>query len=525
MSEIAKRAKLELAWRKARSDVIWATTHWWIQHPRGSRPWEVYDSQREILELWASGAHALHLKARQLGFSTSVGFFAWWRAYFNEDVKVLLLSKGEREATELLDKVKFGLERLPDWLKDRGPKVSNWTQTKITFDNGSEIVSLPSANNPARGFTGALVVVDEWAFLLNGEEAWASIEPTADIGGQIIGLSTANGVGNIFHTLWKNATTKRSMFVPKFYPWNAVPSRDQDWYHRKADNLLPWQLHQEYPTTAEEAFIKSGASVFDVSKILELPVDAPVRYSLENAGTGDVALVPHSEGPVRIWTEPEKNRTYVLGVDIAEGLVHGDYSSVHVIDYQTREIVAAWHGHIPADLFAREIHGLGTIYNTALAGIEANNHGLTTITMLRQLRYNRIWRRRTINKVTKAVTMDFGFRTTRTTKAPLIDGLGAWLRETNDDAPKNLHDEDLQQELITFVRKDNGSMAGSPHDDRVMSVALAVMMLEYAHQPEYRVQVDDTGTFAWWARQGLDEGDDDYHGIRPLRVEALSTST
>lgn len=521
MSNLAQRAKLELAWRKAKSDILWCSTLWWIQHPRGSRTWELYDSQKEILTLWASGEHALHLKARQLGFSTSVGFYAWWRAYFNDDVKALLLSKGERESTELLDKVKFGLERLPDWMKDRGPKIENWTQSKITFSNGSEILSLPSANNPARGFTGALIVVDEWGFLINGEEAWASIEPTADIGGQIIGLSTANGVGNIFHTLWLKAIKGKSMFTAKFYPWSAVPGRDENWYARKAENLLPWQLHQEYPTTAEEAFIRSGTSVFDISKLMELPVEEPLRYRIEGASTSEVGLVHNPEGEVRVWRKPEHGRTYVLGVDVAEGLVHGDYSSIHVIDYKTREIVAAWHGHIPADLLSREVHGLGSLYNKALVCIEANNHGLTTITMLRQLRYPRIWRRRTVNKATNKVTLDFGFRTTRGTKAPLVDGLGAWLRETNDEAPRALVDPDLKSELLTFVRKDNGSMSGSPHDDRVISAALAVMMLEYAHQPEYKITVDDTNTLAWWARKGLDEEVVETGGIRPLRAQTL----
>jgi hypothetical protein len=32
--------------------------------------------------------------------------------------------------------------------------------------------------------------------------------------------------------------------------------------------MLPWQLAQEYPTTAEEAFVKSGNPVFDLD-ILE----------------------------------------------------------------------------------------------------------------------------------------------------------------------------------------------------------------------------------------------------------------
>jgi len=34
--------------------------------------------------------------------------------------------------------------------------------------------------------------------------------------------------------------------------------------------MLPWQLAQEYPTTPEEAFVKSGNPVFDLGVLEEL---------------------------------------------------------------------------------------------------------------------------------------------------------------------------------------------------------------------------------------------------------------
>tara|TARA_Y100001938_G_scaffold45483_1_gene63204 strand:- start:9307 stop:9501 length:195 start_codon:yes stop_codon:yes gene_type:complete len=44
-------------------------------------------------------------------------------------------------------------------------------------------------------------------------------------------------------------------------------------------------------------------------------------------------------------------------------------------------------------------------------------------------------------------------------------------------------------------------MSGSPHDDRVMALALANQMRKFAYVPEYQEQVDDTFTFDWWVRQ------------------------
>jgi hypothetical protein len=127
---------------------------------------------------------------------------------------------------------------------------------------------MPSASDPARGESASLVVVDEWAFLPNPEEAWASIEPVADVGGRIIGLSTANGSGNFFHQLWVGSETGTNRFEPMFFPWSATEDRGESWYQSKKESMLAWQLAQEYPSSPEEAFIKSGNPVFDLD-ILE----------------------------------------------------------------------------------------------------------------------------------------------------------------------------------------------------------------------------------------------------------------
>ena len=52
-----------------------------------------------------------------------------------------------------------------------------------------------------------------------------------------------------------------------FFPWSASEDRDESWYESKCESMLPWQLAQEYPTTPEEAFIKSGNPVFDLDAL------------------------------------------------------------------------------------------------------------------------------------------------------------------------------------------------------------------------------------------------------------------
>lgn len=501
------KVRLEARWRKARKDPHdTAESCWRIQHPQGSRLFKLREPQTEALKRWADGENSITLKARQIGWSTLIGFFSWHLAFFNPETRIIILSKGEREAAELLDKVFFGLDRLPEWLQARGPKVTKRNTSQVRFDNGSEILSLPSGNNPARGFTGRLVVVDEWAFLPNPEEAWASIEPVADIGGQIIGLSTANGAGNLFHELWQEAEKGSSTFKPMFFSWRAVPERDDAWYAKKvADNSArPWVVHQEYPDNPREAFIKSGAMVYSADLLgqYESHVTDPIaRGDLwhNNPETPkSFSWQPNPQGYLSIWRFPEEGHKYVCGADVAEGLGHGDYSSAHVLDVNTGSVVAEWHGHIEADLFGLELLKLGLWYNTALLFPEVNNHGLTTMTELRRWSYPRLWRRKQLNSANGGYTMEFGWKTTRVTKPLLIDELGQWLRD-HVDIHGSMPSAPTLSELTTFVRDDRGGMNGSPHDDKVISFGLAVQATKYAFMAEYaEVERAPEGSHAWW---------------------------
>lgn len=508
-------AKVELLWRRFQRDVIWAAENGWhIEHPKGARKFDLREPQREALERWADGENSITLKARQIGWSTVVGFYACWLALCNPECKILFLSKGEREAQLLLQKVFFGLDRLPSWVAKKAPKVHRRNMTTITFSNGSQILSLPSRNNPARGFTGRLVVVDEWAFLENGDEAWASIEPVTDIGGQVIGLSTANGVGNTFHDLWLRAASGSSSFKPMFFSWRAVPERDEDWYEQKKRDMQVWQLHQEYPDNPEEAFIKSGAMVFDpevLDYIRDHLLRPPAYRGRLHVQLGDYNFRNDEYGPLSIWEMPEKEAVYAIGADVAEGLEHGDYSSAHVIKVEKNDeghwsdyrVVAHWHGHIEPDRFAEVLHELGMFYNHALIGCEANNHGLTVNTDLaKRLGYSRLYRERRQDHRRKDRTQRLGWWTDKKSKPILIDDLIRSLREG-----LGLPDRGTLDELYTFVNDGKGGMNGSPHDDRVISLGIANEMSAFVFAPEYVEEVDDTYTPDWWLRQRDDEGE------------------
>lgn len=474
-------------------------TYAYIKHPEHGRiRFELYDSQRQSVDLWIRNRYSLMLKARQLGFSTLVSVYAFWMTFFYPDRVVIMLSRTERDAIKLLAKSKYCFKFLPEWMKFRGPPM-NQTLTKFEFANESYIESLPSMSDPARGETVSLVIVDELAYLPNADEAWSSIEPIADIGGRVIALSTAQGEGNLFHNLWLGAQNRTNRFRCMFHPW-WVNGRDQAWYDEKKADLPEWQLAQEYPDNPEEAFLKSGRPVFSIEVLRK--VAAGVRDPIASGFLAEHRqwqFVSELGGPLRVWEWPDEGGRYAIGADPAQGYEHGDFSAAHVINARDGHVVAVWHGRIDPDLYGSQVLApLGHLYHDALIGVESNNHGLTTLKALHRAKYHPLYMQRSPRYKRSVPTDILGWRTTQITKPLAVDELNMALRE---DAV-TLWDADTLSELRTFVRDDAGKMNGSPFDDRTISLSIANQMVKYVWLKQYEPERQPgPGTMGWFERQ------------------------
>jgi len=244
----------------------------------------------------------------------------------------------------------------------------------------------------------------------------------------------------------------------------------------------------------EDAFLRSGRPVFNLNRLREIETSKPTRGYLDPS-----LKFIEDGGALRIWTGPTDNGKYVIGADPSQGMEHGDYASVHVINARNYEVVAHWHGLIDPDLLATEVlDRLGRWYNNALIGVESNNHGLTTLKFLhKNCRYNPIYTERS-PKYKKSVPTDtLGFRTTQITKPLMIDELNEALR-----GAMTLQCVETLAELRTFTRNEKGKMAGSPHDDRTISLAIANQMLKYVWLEQYSVKdTPPPGSFGAWEKQ------------------------
>jgi hypothetical protein len=464
-----------------------------IQHADTELPFVLRDSQSETVRHLALGEDIIVLKARQVGFSTLFAAWALYRCLLQPSYSVLFLSRNREEAVYLLSKAKFAYSRLPAWLKERLPKVKSNNEQKMIFTNHSTITSLPSRKDAARGRTTSLLIADEFASLEDQEEAWAAMLPATSVGGQAVVLSTAKGSGDLFETLWNKATTKAMKWTPLFWSWRSA--FDQDWYDQKCKELLPWQLAQEHPDNAEEAFVKSGNAVFDLDKLKAMTLIDPLVGEF-NATAETFRAV--KDGPFRVWETPEPKVTYVIGVDIAEGLEHGDRSVAVVLRADTGEVAAIYSCRVAPWEFAQITAALGRWYNTALIGPERNNHGHAFIRSLVEESYFPIFRHHRATARREQETDELGWLTTPKTKAYLISEFGKFMED------HNIPDAVTIAECKTYKRNEMGKMGGSPFDDHVMAYAIAVEMTNHAHLPMYRPRSaapPPPWSFGWFERK------------------------
>ena len=102
-----------------------------------------------------------------------------------------------------------------------------------------------------------------------------------------------------------------------------------------------------------------------------------------------------------------------------------------------------------------------------------------------------------MNSRNPQISDTMGWRTTAVSKPLAIDELNAAVR----DESILIYDKNTIAELRTFVREANGKMHGSPHDDRVMSLAISNQMLKYVWLPEYRQDREPLkNSLEWWER-------------------------
>lgn len=225
-------------------------------------PFALWPAQEGVLDAMARERQLLILKARQLGISWLACLYVLWLCAQRPNQTVLLFSRGQGEANELVRRIGVLFHHHAD--RAALPALVTDNTAELGWANGSRVLSLAATRNAGRSFTASLLILDEYAFMLWGPRVLASAKPTIDGGGQLFIISSADGPGTPYHQLWQQAESGASAYAPVFLPWDAHPGRDADWRARLlADPTAdPPSVIREYPATPLEAFTHAAGLVY-----------------------------------------------------------------------------------------------------------------------------------------------------------------------------------------------------------------------------------------------------------------------
>lgn len=90
------------------------------------------------------------------------------------------------------------------------------------------------------------------------------------------------------------------------------------------------KFKQEYPANDVECFLLSGRGMFDgkmLARMLLAVEDPPFRGNLipDRSNILGIRLDENSNGFLKIFKPPRIGARYIIGGDVAEGLIHGDF--------------------------------------------------------------------------------------------------------------------------------------------------------------------------------------------------------
>tara|TARA_R100000541_G_scaffold28346_1_gene37655 strand:- start:8272 stop:9909 length:1638 start_codon:yes stop_codon:yes gene_type:complete len=475
----------------------------------GFVPFEFNDAQvivNEMIEeqLKRTGkVRAIILKGRQMGLSTySVGR-VYWKSYFNAFNKSVVMAHDTATSDALFAMSRNTIANMPE---DYRPTFKKSNSKEIMFEHNDSGYRLYTAGSPeaGRGTTPTIAHLSEVAFWGHDEKILAGLFQgisEAD-GTEVILESTANGVGNEFHRLWKGAVAGVNDYIPIFVPWTLMTE-----YRRKVENpedfeesltedekgirsvhdldleQLYWRrlkiaegtlnkFKQEYPLTAEEAFQTSGSNVFNIEKLQSLiPSNILKKQMFNQASSG---FEDFAQGDLEIFEYPKYDANFVIGADCALG-VGQDYSSCSVMNTENKVVALYRNNKIDPSMYGDMLFYLGRYYNNALLAVESNSLGIATLNRLKQMNYVNLYHQTKVANVSKEEGSRLGWRTTQATKPMII----AHLKNAIENDDIDLSSSTIIQECLEYVSDANGrtnAITGG-NDDTVIGTAIALEVL------------------------------------------------
>lgn len=373
----------------------------------------------------------------------------------------------------------------------------------------------------------------------------------------IVYESTANGTGNFFQREYDAAKNNKSQFEALFISWfeieqysapidninafatklwenrnnaNAASDREESgkylwwlWEQGATLEAINWYILErskytdhgdmasEYPSDDVEAFVHSGARVFDkynvekFKKCCKAPKYVGDVYADGDEGEDALTNLRFKEdkqGLLWVWSKPdvddkeEVTDRYLVVVDIGGRGKKADWSVIVVFDRLNQMeggkpvVVAQWYGHIDMDMLAWKAAQIAAFYDNALLVIESNTlethdkerqvDGDMSGYILNQIKdvYGNLYaRKQSDEEIQEGKPKKYGFHTNVATKPKIISTLVKVIRE-------QLYverDARCLDEYLCYEKKKNGAFGAiiGKHDDLLMTRAIGLHISFY----------------------------------------------
>ena len=456
--------------KSATDPIYFIREYMWIQHPtKGRVRFELYDYQVDLINTYHENKYSINMLGRQMGKSTCAAGYLLWYAMFVPDSTILIAAHKYTGSQEIMQRVRFMYENLPDWIK---AGAVSYNKGSIDFDNGSRIVSATTTENTGRGMSLTLVYLDEFAFVPPriAKEFWTALSPTLSTGGKCIITSTPNQDNDQFAQIWNDASknideygnpTKvgKNGFASIKYIWSDHPDRDESWGDHERSKI------------GEERFMREHECKFITAD--ETLINSMVLTNI--SGIDPINKI----GQLRVYDKIEKGSMYVVAWDPSLG-TGGDPAAIEIFRLPDLVQVAEWQ-HNKTDVrgqlrmlitILEYIRDSGIDNDQIYWSVENNTLGEAALVAVTEYGEDRI----PGYFLSEPGSKRRGFNTTNKSKLAACTKLKYYI-ESGKMIPKS---KNLIQELKTFVAHGASFAAKEGEtDDLVMGTLLAVRLVEH----------------------------------------------
>ena len=458
---------------------------------KGLVPFEMYDFQKELIEILHDNRFVIGKLPRQVGKTTTVGAYLLHYVLFNQNMNVGILANKQSTAIEILGRLKMAYEYLPKWLQQG---IIEWNKGSIILENGSRVLAAATSSSAIRGFSFNCILLDEFAHIPTqiAEEFFTSVYPTITSGQstKMFIISTPNGL-NMFYYYWKGAINNQNGYKAFEVHWSQVPQypggplRDEKWKNDMISKTSEKQFAQEM----ECDFLGSSNTLISAEKLHTLVYSKPMIRSKDGMNV--------YEEPKRKNDEEEKSQDhiYFITADVAEGQGK-DYTAMSVIDvtqFPYRVVATYRNNTVSPLLFASVLRTVAKKYNNAYVLIEVNSIGMEVANILHtDLEYENIVKTAMMGRKGQIITEGFG----PVKKVQMGVKTSVMTKKIGCQVLKNLieedklivEDADTISEFTTFISKKQSFEAEDGHND---DLVMCLVLFAWATRQQYFKNLTD----------------------------------